>query len=508
MKIKKFIITFFTGIMMGIFITVTTSNWIRNNNSGEIFKHLKKSILDNKNINKNNKKKKVENTRQNTKENNENNIDNGDMKTIRVLLKTTGYKDILHDKASFSCGCDMDVIYYKKDENGNLLEQSLKWGKEGEVVVNPDNELLNDGIMKITPEDRNYKISINSIERNGCTPVYRGNIILSRNHGKITIVNELPIEEYLYSVVPSEMPVSFGNEALKVQAVCARSYAVSHLGGGELSMYDADVDDSTDYQVYNNSGEKEEAIQAVSETKGQIMKHGDEIVNAYFFATSCGYTTDERIWGNKTKEYIKSKSVTEKEENINLTDEETFKKFIKSNFDSFDKGNPWYRWKISYTEKELAGVINDNINRLVTLGGDKILTYNGSEFVPGKPSPVNKIRDIFITSRSEGGVANELVIDAENEKIKILSQTFIRNIFNPYGIKIDKCDGSFNDKMNCLPSGFFVIEKNDDRFTLYGGGFGHGVGMSQTAVKNMANNGMTYEDILKFFYKDIDVVKY
>ena len=55
---------------------------------------------------------------------------------------------------------------------------------------------------------------------------------------------------------------------------------------------------------------------------------------------------------------------------------------------------------------------------------------------------------------------------------------------------------------------FFVIEKNDDRFTLYGGGFGHGVGMSQTAVKNMANNGMTYEDILKFFYKDIDVVKY
>ena len=62
--------------------------------------------------------------------------------------------------------------------------------------------------------------------------------------------------------------------------------------------------------------------------------------------------------------------------------------------------------------------------------------------------------------------------------------------------------------MNCLPSGFFFFLKNDDRFTLYGGGFGHGVGMSQTAVKNMANNGMTYEDILKFFYKDIDVVKY
>lgn len=146
---------------------------------------------------------------------------------------------------------------------------------------------------------------LNSVSRNGNNPEYRGTIELGLNDGKIVVINELSLEQYLYAVVPSEMPSSYGIEALKVQAVCARSYAVSHMNNGALSAYGAQVNDSTDYQVYNVTPENENSISAVKATYGQVLMYNGEIANTYFFATSCGSTTDSTVWGGSPLPYIK-----------------------------------------------------------------------------------------------------------------------------------------------------------------------------------------------------------
>src|SRR5699024_8719446 len=113
---------------------------------------------------------------------------------------------------------------------------------------------------------------------------------------------------YLYSVVPSEMPAGYGLEALKAQAVCARSYAYKHMMKNSLSMLGAHVNDSAKYQVYNNLAEHELSTKAVDETMGQIMVSGEEVVEAYYFSTSCGHTTDADIWGSNIElSYIAGK---------------------------------------------------------------------------------------------------------------------------------------------------------------------------------------------------------
>ena len=113
------------------------------------------------------------------------------------------------------------------------------------------------------------------------------------------IVNELPLEEYLYAVIPSEMPTYYGLEPLKVQAVCARSYAYRHLIANSLSSYGAHVDDSVSYQVYNNIEENEDSVLAVKDTYGKVLEYDGDVITAYYFSTSCGHTTSvEDVWAN------------------------------------------------------------------------------------------------------------------------------------------------------------------------------------------------------------------
>ena len=104
------------------------------------------------------------------------------------------------------------------------------------------------------------------------------------------------LEMYIRKVIPSEMPSSYPLEALKAQAVCARTYAVKQME--VLRMEDgipADVDDSVSYQVYNNQPESERSRQAAEETRGQIMTENGELVDALYYSTSCGIRMDQDL---------------------------------------------------------------------------------------------------------------------------------------------------------------------------------------------------------------------
>ena len=96
------------------------------------------------------------------------------------------------------------------------------------------------------------------------------------------------------------MPSSYPLEALKAQAVCARTYAWKQIKEKKLEAYGADVDDSVNYQVYNNIGREANATQAVKETKGRILSQRGEPIEAYYFSTSAGMTSTDEIWGAKS----------------------------------------------------------------------------------------------------------------------------------------------------------------------------------------------------------------
>lgn len=427
-------------------------------------------------------------------------------KNIRVLLKSTGYGNLFHDSASVSCQGRYKLSYYTKDETGTVIELVTEH-EQGEILeIAPESEMLLNGRIRIMPMDENVKTVINTISRNGSPPEYRGTIEISNYEGKLVLINELPLEEYLYAVLPSEMPSSYGVEALKVQAVCARSYAVSHLGDNKLSKYGAQVDDSTDYQVYNNTRETDNSIAAVKETYGEVLKCGDEIANTYFFATSCGSTADSAIWDGNSLSYIQGKLLTKDGSTLDLTNNEVFSEFIKEEYDSFDKGTSWYRWNITMTNEQLTHAVNDNLGEMYQKYPDKVLTrLPDGTFGSRQIDTVGNVRNITVLSRLTGGVIEELLIEGDKEAVKIIKQSTIRNLISPNKIPINKCDGTSVDTFKSLPSAFFTVETVSGGVTFYGGGYGHGAGMSQTAVKNMIESGMNYEEILKFFYTGVEI---
>ena len=110
------------------------------------------------------------------------------------------------------------------------------------------------------------------------------------------LVNTLPLEEYLYGVVPSEMPASYPEEALKAQAVCARTYACVQMMNSSLGDLGAQVDDSVSYQVYQNRRRGSSSSQAVEATAGEILLNNGSPINAYYFSTSHGQTSTDQVW--------------------------------------------------------------------------------------------------------------------------------------------------------------------------------------------------------------------
>ena len=125
---------------------------------------------------------------------------------------------------------------------------------------------------------------------------YRGTIECYRTREGMAVINELPLEEYLYAVVPSEMPAGYPLEALKSQAVCARTYAYRYILHAGLPEMGAHLDDTTGYQVYHNVGENAASTTAVKETSGILLTHEGEPAQNYYYSTSCGVGTDTAIW--------------------------------------------------------------------------------------------------------------------------------------------------------------------------------------------------------------------
>ena len=125
---------------------------------------------------------------------------------------------------------------------------------------------------------------------------YRGKFLIKNINGKLTIINDVSLEDYIKGVVPSEMPASWELEALKAQAIAARSYALANLG--KQAKYGYDLKDNTEDQAYNGAGaETDRTNKAVDDTEGLVLTYDMKIISAYYSA-SAGGMTNTNAWGS------------------------------------------------------------------------------------------------------------------------------------------------------------------------------------------------------------------
>ena len=258
-------------------------------------------------------------------------------RNIRILIMTDGYQQIVHREVEISAAGGLRIE--KKDG----LEETA--GNEKIKITKEDTGFQN-GKIRIQAIDGG-EITVRSIRRGYGNPSYAGALDLYATSEGVVMVNELPLENYLCKVVPSEMPASYQKEALKAQAICARSYAYRQIMDYAYPEYQAHVNDSTDYQVYNNSASQQAATEAVQETAGKVLKYNGNIITAYYYSTSCGKTTTMAAWGTK-----------EKAENAYLQSVE-----VKDQTGDYERNLPWYRWEADIDQNTLSKMIAENTNQ-------------------------------------------------------------------------------------------------------------------------------------------------
>lgn len=463
------------------------------------------------------------------------------MQYIRVLIRASDYSGLFHEQPRITCDTDFTVVYgpyeNRKQENHKAWE---------EVSFDYDSAYFETQRIYVIPDVLTGKVIFQNCNRSQGIPSYRGHMEFLKTEEGIVAVNEVLLEEYLYSVVPSEMPAYYPFEALRAQAVCARTYAYGGMTHAGYPRYGAHVDDSTSYQVYNNVMEQENATTAVKETYGQFLRTKEgKTAGTYYYSTSCGVGSDATVW--KTEEaptltYLKAKFLSrsamaeeikspgnngegngpaEGEENggsgadagekgdspvESMKDEETFASFIRSvNPDDFEAAEGWYRWTYeadSLNRERLLEVLQ----KRYAANSRLILTWKDGEYVSEEIYELDDVTDIYIEKRGSGGVADELILETDSRKIKVISEHNIRYVLNNGESEVVLQDGSRIAGLNLLPSGFFILTAHKENgtvtgYSLTGGGFGHGAGMSQNGAKEMAKEGYRAEEILLYFFE-------
>ena len=218
-----------------------------------------------------------------------------------------------------------------KDENSSILVGEKK--VKGCVSVSPSTVPKVPKKIIIAPIAPNSTLLVKY--KNSSYNEYTGKIIVNNISGQLFTINDVKIETYLKGVVPSEMPHSWPLEALKAQAVAARSYAVKHISAGSLF----DIDDTTRNQVYlGKLHEFEETNKAVQATAGEVVVYGAEIIPTYYHSTSGGYTeNNENVWGGRPRPYLRG---------------------VPS---PWEENSPWWLWGTkTFSRQELSDILAKN----------------------------------------------------------------------------------------------------------------------------------------------------
>lgn len=325
---------------------------------------------------------------------------------------------------------------------------------------------------------------------------YRGRIEIGC-YGKesVTAVNIINVESYLYGVVPCEMQANYELEALKAQAVCARSYALTKVG------YHADsnirrayyLDDTTSSQVYRGYyAENTRTTSAVDATAGIVVRQNGVMVPAYFFSTSGGSTEDAaEVWGLGSS-YLQA---------------------VPDLYETNPEKGPWLA---AYTREQIAaklnaydlgvGTVNSVTPQVITMTGRvytlKIRGTKGSASL--QAGSIREVLSLYSTKFKvveKGDVPDQAVmLGADQANVARISGCYVISASG----KTEKASAGLEqyivisaDNLTNYPKNAPV---NSDTYYFYGMGYGHGVGMSQSGANGMAAAGFTYKEIIEYYY--------
>ena len=338
------------------------------------------------------------------------------------------------------------------------------------------------------------------------TQTFRGSLRLLADDGKIWAINDLPVEDYLESVISSEMSAQSSLPLLMAHAVISRSWLMSQIDGNtapntQASHGDAFIRwyDHTDHTLFDVCADdhcqryqgitKETSpnvAEAIRRTRGELLTYGDEICDARF-SKCCGGAMEEfqYCWDDTPKPYLKGIGDTPEETIPDLTVEENARQWILSSPKSFcnttdkrilsqvlndydQETTDFYRWRVSYTQEELSKLVEKKLG-----AGLGTIT----DMRPLKRGTSGRICELQIT-----GTKKTIVVGKELEIRRALSESH-------------------------LYSSAFVVEKQGDTFTLIGAGWGHGVGLCQIGAAVMGDKGYAYDEILRHYYPGAEIEK-
>ena len=328
---------------------------------------------------------------------------------------------------------------------------------------------------------------------------YRGQIKITPETAGLSVVNSLPLEQYLYSVVAGEMPSIWNIEALKAQAVAARTYAFRRIDPAA----EFDLCDTPRCQVYPGFGaETKSTRSAVDKTAGLIAVYGGVPIDALYSANMGGYTANsEDVWGNPVP-YLRAVP--------SLTDSEAQKS-------SWGAGS--YIWEKIFTTSELTGLIRNRGYGVGRIDGVNVVQRTASGRVIGleidsEPENIDLRGDEIRTTlglsstvfeiRSEPGRTVNLISPTAASVRRYTQRGMLpspprRSIsFAEFPEGVRQVGGSVFVRTVSMPS----------TVVINGRGLGHGLGMSQWGAQGMASEGRTFDEILLHYYTGIELRHY
>lgn len=352
----------------------------------------------------------------------------------------------------------------------------------------------------ITPEGevRFSDITISLLNRNALLKIngrrYRGGLRVFIKNDAMWLVNLIPLEDYLYGVLPRELKTRY-IEAGKAQAVVARTYALGHIG--KYEKYGYDFPSGVSSQVYGGF-EAEDVLcnKAVDDTRGQVLVHNGKLAKYPLYHSTCGGATadNESVFLTKSIPYLRSmkcdrkeyfgseKNPGKKKDNGNNNGKNNEINDIKLDVNPPHNCNisRYYRWSVKWENEDLSEIINKSFTE----------------------DDTGKIKDLRIEKRGRSGRIVKFVIVTDKGEFPVYGDE-IRRTF--------RFRDSKGRRRNLYSTRFNIIKKKKGDKIIWifkGSGWGHGVGMCQFGALSLAKRGFNYEQILKKYYTGLSIVDY
>ncbi len=357
-------------------------------------------------------------------------------------------------------------VYLKKNQNYQLNISNGKISLKGIKTYNT---------LRVVPE----KYSTKNVLQIAGKP-YLGNVNFAIESGYIRPTNEnIPFEDYLKGVVPNEMPASWHVEALKAQAVAARTYSVKSIGKV--------VPDTTAFQVYGGYNWYTNSTKAVDATKGKVLKYNNQLISATYYSSNGGYTeASEEVWGNALP-YLVAKKDTK--DPVNAWTLKLSKKQLGTTLTASKAASEWSKAKEA-NAADLAGLKSWLLKNKETAASDMRIA---------------SISSLTFSGKTKGQRAKTVSIKL-NYHLKNKTGTYTVNKSTTASMKMTE----FRTVMGAtkVKSTFASVKNNTNDFTISGKGYGHGIGMSQYGAKARAESGNSYSSILSFYYPGTKLTNY